>query len=874
LEEQVIRLRGFPALTALTLAALAVMLLVPGAAQAVSSGPEIPVNTTTADDQSGAAIAPDGSGGFIVAWQSNEQDGSGYGIYARRFDATGAPLSGEIAVNTTTAGSQRSPAIAPDGSGGFIVAWQSNEQDGSGYGIYARRFDATGAPLGGEIAVNTTTADDQSGAAIAPDGSGGFIVAWQSNEQDGSGYGIYARRFDATGAPLSGEIAVNTTSAGDQSDAAIARDGSGGFIVAWSSHEPEGSYDTYARRFDATGAPLTGEIAVTTASYGGFNPTIASTASGNFTVAWWSLGSYEIPFVVTRRFDAAGTPLGDPIVFGIGAVPAIAPDPGGGFTVAWSGLAFIPDPFNGIFAQRFDASGAPLFERAIPVSTTGVPKEYPAIIPDGSGFFTVAWTNRPEPSEGDVYARRFFSGPDTFIDSGPSGSTNETAPTFTFSSDEPGSTFECQLDGGGFSACSSPHTTGSLADGPHTFEVRATNAGAETDVSPASRSFTVDTVPPDTSIDSGPPGLGNDATPTFTFSSTETGSTFECQLDGGGFSYCSSPRTTSPLTNGFHSFEVRAIDAASNPDPSPASYSFTIDTIPPDISIDSGPAAGSRTNDNTPTFSFSSSDGGTSFECQVDNGLASPCSSPFTAAPLSDGPHSFAVRGTDEAGNKALTIRSFTVDTTSPQTSIDSGPSGLTNDNTPTFGFSASEAGSSFECQLDGGGFSACSSPHTTGPLPDGPHSFAVRATDEAANTDPSPASRSFTVDTQAPFAKPSVRRRQKAGKPIKVGVSCPEECTVFATGKVVAWGAAKRRKATHAARTHKARFRLKAVTKQLGAGQRATLKLRLKGKQARRRLGRLLRRGRKARAKIWVNYSDRAGNARIVRLTIGLRRG
>ena len=116
------------------------------------------------------------------------------------------------------------------------------------------------------------------------------------------------------------------------------------------------------------------------------------------------------------------------------------------------------------------------------------------------------------------------------------------------------------------------------------------------------------------------------------------------------------------------------------------------------------------------------------------------------------------MRATDEAGNTdpSPAEREFTVDTTAPQTTITAGPTGLINEATPSFSFSSSEPGSSFECRLDSGSFGACSSPYTAPTLTDGPHSFEVRATDEAGNTDPSPAEREFTVDTTAPASQAS----------------------------------------------------------------------------------------------------------------------
>ena len=91
-----------------------------------------------------------------------------------------------------------------------------------------------------------------------------------------------------------------------------------------------------------------------------------------------------------------------------------------------------------------------------------------------------------------------------------------------------------------------------------------------------------------------------------------------------------------------------------------------------------------------------------------------------------------------------------TIDTTPPETAIDSGPEGTVGSKSATFAFSSSEAGSTFECSLDGAAFSACASPQAYSGLADGTHSFGVRATDKAGNADPTPAERLWTVDTSA----------------------------------------------------------------------------------------------------------------------------
>ena len=341
--------------------------------------------------------------------------------------------------------------------------------------------------------------------------------------------------------------------------------------------------------------------------------------------------------------------------------------------------------------------------------------------------------------------------PDTTIQTGPDGPTADNTPSFTFTSTEQGSTFECSVDGAPFTSCTSGITLGTLSDGQHTFAVRAIDSSNNTDPTPASRSFAVDATPPDTSITSGPSGATPDNTPTFSFTSTEGGSTFACRVDGGTFTACTSGLTLSALTDGAHTFEVRAIDALGNVDPSPASRSFTVDTTPPDTSITDGPSG--ATADSTPSFSFSSTESGSTFECSVDGGAFASCTSGITLGTLSDGPHTFTVRATDAVGNvdPSPASRSFTVDTTPPDTSITEGPSGTVNDPTPSFTFTSTEAGSTFECRIDGGTFAPCTSGLTLAALADGAHTFEVRAIDGVGNADPTPASRTFTVDTTAP---------------------------------------------------------------------------------------------------------------------------
>ncbi|MDX6633276.1 MAG: large repetitive protein, partial [Solirubrobacterales bacterium] len=166
--------------------------------------------------------------------------------------------------------------------------------------------------------------------------------------------------------------------------------------------------------------------------------------------------------------------------------------------------------------------------------------------------------------------------PDTAIDGGPEDLTRNARPTFTFSSTEPASTFECSIDDADFAPCDSPFTPLALGDGQHTFAVRATDSFGETDATPATRIFTIDATAPDTKITKGPKRSSTDRTPTFEFTSTEPNSTFVCSIDGRKYAACATPLTLKRQAKGSHTFAVRARDEAGNLDPKPATRSYSI----------------------------------------------------------------------------------------------------------------------------------------------------------------------------------------------------------------------------------------------------------------------------------------------------------
>jgi hypothetical protein len=309
------------------------------------------------------------------------------------------------------------------------------------------------------------------------------------------------------------------------------------------------------------------------------------------------------------------------------------------------------------------------------------------------------------------------------------------------------------------------YTTPALSQGAHSFTA-IPSAGSVTGPASAVVGVSVDTVAPDTTIISTPANPTDQTTATFTFSGTDATSgvaSYECKLSAeADFSPCTSPKSYNSLTGNpptAYTFQVRAKDVAGNVDLTPASYTWMVNTTVPGVSITS-PAAG-YTSNNVPTLTYTVTGATLPEIVKVDGNTLAKVSGD-TLGPLADGSHTVVVEATNVAGTGSATV-TFTVDTVAPTTAIPSGPPGLTGAGVGvTFSFSGTDATAgvaSYECQVDGLGYSACTSPkiytwaQMTGmfAVMDGSHTFQVRAIDRAGNVDASPASYTWSIDGTAP---------------------------------------------------------------------------------------------------------------------------
>lgn len=307
----------------------------------------------------------------------------------------------------------------------------------------------------------------------------------------------------------------------------------------------------------------------------------------------------------------------------------------------------------------------------------------------------------------------------------------------------------CKLDGIALEECGPIAALSELDEGNHSFEINAVDEPGNN--SSNTRTFVVDVTTPDVSVVAPPAVRQRARIIRVGVQSNEPGVT-ECRFDTSDWILSISEVVTSgSLADGTHSYECRARDLAGNNSEPTAPSEFDIDATPPTIDIDS-PAAGTTVVTATPMFMFDAHDAsGVSATCAIAGRPPVDCESPWTPAALAAGNATLRVDVVDGFGNSATSSRTITVDLTPPDTSFVHRPAALASNASPEIVPTSNVAGSTFECTLDSGIWTQVSSSWTLGPLSDGAHTIACRATDTHGRTDPTPAAWSFVVDTVVP---------------------------------------------------------------------------------------------------------------------------
>jgi hypothetical protein len=337
------------------------------------------------------------------------------------------------------------------------------------------------------------------------------------------------------------------------------------------------------------------------------------------------------------------------------------------------------------------------------------------------------------------------------------------------------------------------------------------------------------TVPTPT-ITTRPANPTNQTSAQFTYTDSQVGVSFQCELDGAAFAACPSSGITyaGPLGNGSHTFKVRAV--AGTKTSSAASYTWTIDKTPPTVSISFpankhvyGESEWNKGCSGGPGLCGSATDpqgvssvivsiqqgsgnwwGGSSFNKTSEYFNATTLAAPGANStgwrfPLSlpaNGSYTVHLRATDGLGNTTAPASqlatTFTIDAAPPTPSITSGPNQQTTATTATFTFTDAETGVTFLCRLDAGSFSGCKSPKSYTGLSQSSHTFYVEAMDGKGKLS-TPASYSWTVGKKTveelPFAITASLSELLApglSRPLALTISNPNGVQILVTSLTV----------------------------------------------------------------------------------------
>ena len=382
-----------------------------------SSTSEILVNTpdmgspqeTSAENRgSQQAVAMDDNGNYVVVWSSLNQDGSGWGVYAQRYDPTGAAQGSEFRVNETFADNQRWASVAMDATGDFTVTWTSDNQDGTASSVYARQFDADGTPdVAGEFRVNTENSGAQSNSTIDMDASGDFIIVWQGNGPAGDADGIYFRRFNADGSHVDAtDQLANQSDDTAEHDPVVAMQTAGKFVIAWD----EGQH-IYHQRFDAAGDVLGSETRIDGSLSTSSGLAVDADASGAFTFVYreealstgvWTKGYYEDG---SNRYGGVGGYV--KITGGDAISPSIEMDDTGNFVVVYHKTDAADGDGLGVYAQRYNASASLIDNQFLVNDSTANNQHSASVAMLDLDNYVVAWSGSSTADWEGVYVRQY-----------------------------------------------------------------------------------------------------------------------------------------------------------------------------------------------------------------------------------------------------------------------------------------------------------------------------------------------------------------------------------------------------------------------------------------------------------------------------------
>jgi hypothetical protein len=357
----------------------------------------------------------------VVCWKSSGQFRSD-DIFAQRFDSNGSKIGEEFLVNTSTFNNQYQPSVGSLINGSFVIVWSGQFDDASSNGIFGQLYHKNGSKNGQQFQINTYTPSTQRKPCVTGLLDGGFVVAWESDGQDGHETGIFGQIYDAQGEKRGEEFQVNTQTANWQWNPKVCALSKGRFVITW---ESEDEYEfgprmgVHARLFDHQGVALSEEFLVNSSQYSSSRfPGICSLSNGGFVICWEGYEEMlweEYSGIVAQVYDSLGA-----IVFekfpvnvnnenpGAQSLPRVCRLAHGGFVICWE--SFMQDGSgDGIYAQLYDKNAVMIGEEFRVNTYISDFQEKPSLSALSENGFVICWQSMyQDGSLSGIYGKYFL----------------------------------------------------------------------------------------------------------------------------------------------------------------------------------------------------------------------------------------------------------------------------------------------------------------------------------------------------------------------------------------------------------------------------------------------------------------------------------
>lgn len=384
-----------------------------------ASSADIDVNTVTLGEQEDVAVAMLNDGRWIATWTNDTIKK----VYGQIFNADGSKQGSSFQISATFSGSQSQSAVATDGTDHIVFVFTS-DKDGND-DIYARIFNIANNTQTGDIKINEgSTAGDQSNASVAMNSSGDFVVSWEG-QGSGDNDGIFMRRFDVTGTPSTSITAVNTDTSKKQEESDIALSNDGRVVVTW--FDDSNGKRIVARQFDALNNGSAQILMPDGHPNDPDTPAVAMDDAGNFVVVWHEDGNNgSNEDIYMQSFTAAGSPIGTVVQVNTTTSNAqknadLAINAAGYTIVTWQSLNQ-DGSAEGIFARSYEPGASnPSAEIGVNLYTDASQAQ-PAVAINSLGQIVIAWEGARANDPIAINARTF---------DWPEASTANTAPVLT-----------------------------------------------------------------------------------------------------------------------------------------------------------------------------------------------------------------------------------------------------------------------------------------------------------------------------------------------------------------------------------------------------------------------------------------------------------